>query len=97
MLQVNNPLRLSKGITMTNTQSQIDLTGEQLRDLAINGAVAVTRKIGAYRITFNIALDEERHAVCVGAGVGTENLPLVGFPQDRAHNFIVPVFKSKKD
>ena len=77
--------------------SQIDLTGEQLKELAIYGRVEVTRKIGAYRITFNIALDEERHAVCVCAGVSAENLPLVGFPMDRAHNFIVPVFKSKKE
>lgn len=80
-----------------NVNSQIDLTGDQLKELANNCEVSVTRKIGAYRITFNIILDEERHALCAGAFVDTENLPLVGFPNDRVHNYIVPVFKSKKD
>lgn len=97
-MQVDSPLRLSKGKHMANViNSQIDLTGDQLKELAMNGRVDVTRKIGAYRVTFSIALDEDRHAVCVGAGVSAENLPLVGFPMDRAHNFVVPVFKSKKD
>lgn len=76
--------------------SQLDITGAQLKELAYKGQTNVTRVLQGFKVTFIVTLDGQRNAICSGVTIDSENLPLIGWPSDRANNYIVPVLKEKK-
>ena len=80
---------------MANKALQINLTNEQLKQLKETGTCEHSRTMGALRVAFVIALDDERIPYVANTRVSSDLQVFVSFPNDRITGGIVPLPEKK--